>query len=510
MHPPVNKILSVSGHYAADSFAAANEVSGITLMEAAGAAVVQEIRERWSRRKTLVLCGPGNNGGDGFVVARLLQNVDWSVQVAVLGDPAAYRGDASRMLDLWDGLAGPLNGIIVGEFDLIVDAMFGAGLSRPLESEVRHLASELANTNKPVIAIDVPSGVLGDTGDFAEAAVKACLTVTFHRLKPAHVLEPSRSLCGEIVLADIGIPDGWQNGTDAHAELNTPSLWPHLPVSYSAETHKHRKGRLCIVSGGASASGAARLAAMAGLRSGAGLVTLLSPSAAMQVNAIHATAIMLKRFEGGEGLIDALDDRRATATVIGPGCGIGPATVECVIAATSREGALVLDADALTSFEAQPEHLFQHLREGDVLTPHEGEFRRLFPDILEAKLSKFERARMAAERAGCVIVYKGADTVIAAPDGRVRVNIHASPALATAGSGDVLAGMIGAFLGQGLDVFDAASAAAWLHGDAGIQLGEGLIAEDIPSALPTVFADLARQRKIIAARAALYASHKNA
>ena len=503
MHPPATKILSVDGHRAADSFAIGNGVPGLTLMEAAGQAVAAEIRRRWSPRPAQVLCGPGNNGGDGFVVARLLAAAGWPVTVALFGRREDYRGDAAAMLQRWDGPVIDLADVRPGEAGLIIDALFGAGLSRPLTGEPFKLAHRIVDTHSPVVAIDVPSGVFGDSGANGGCSFSAGLTVTFHRLKPAHVLEPGKSLCGEVVLADIGIPGGWESEADPVAALNDPSLWPDLPRLSPGHIHKHQRGRLCVVSGASDATGAARLAVQAGLRAGAGLVTLLSPPAALQVNAMHLTAVMLDRMKAAEDLIQALDARRATAAVIGPGCGVGEATRRLVFAATAREAALVLDADALTSFEGDADHLFSHLRTHDVLTPHDGEFRRLFPDLFSHARSKIERAKMAADRAGCTILYKGSDTVIASPEGRVRVNNHAGPDLATAGAGDVLAGIIGGLLARGASGFDAASAGAWLHGDAGLRLGQGLIAEDLADVLPQVFADLARRRRILAARNAL-------
>ncbi|MEE2524848.1 NAD(P)H-hydrate dehydratase [Hyphobacterium sp. HN65] len=512
MHPPATKILSVDGHRAADAFAIAQGVAGEQLMEAAGQAVADEIIKRWSPRPAVIFCGPGNNGGDGFVVARRLREHGWPVEVAALDPDHNWSGDAGQMARRWDAPVSLLAPELIAGKGLIVDAIFGAGLSRPVPEGVQKLIISAMERAIPVVAIDLPSGLQGDAGRSAGkklsrlvGAFAADLTVTFHCLKPAHLLQPGRSLCGEVVLADIGIPEGWEAEAPPLGEINTPDVWAHLPWGFETDIHKHRKGRLCVVSGAPSSTGAARLAALAGLRGGAGLVTLLSPPAAMQVNALHNTAIMVKRFEGPEGLLEALDERRATALVIGPGSGVGDETHDLVIAATAREAALVLDADALTSFESDPAHLFRHLRSDDVLTPHDGEFARLFPDIASGSLNKIERARAAATAAGCTVLLKGADTVIAHPECGVRVNIHASPALATAGSGDVLAGLAGAFLAQGYGGFEAASMAAWLHGDAGIRLGEGLIAEDLPAAIPNAVAELKRRRKTDAARKALTA-----
>lgn len=510
MHPPANKILSVDGHRAADAFAIAQGVSGEQLMETAGQAVAGEIRKRWSPRPVLVLCGPGNNGGDGFVIARLLAEQGWPVEVAAIDPDFKWPGDAGLMAERWAGDVLPIDPGRLDGKDLIVDALFGAGLTRPLQGAAFRLAHQHADSGIPLVAVDIPSGVSGDLGRPLDVAFQAVLTVTFHRLKPAHLLQPGRQLCGEIVLADIGIPEGWEAAVESLGEINDPAIWPRQPFDFNHGIHKHRKGRLSVVSGGASATGAARLAAEAGLRSGVGLVTLLSPPAAMQVNAMRSTAVMLQRFEDTEGFLDALDERRASGVVIGPGNGVGAETKERVVAATSRVGSVVLDADALTSFEGDAEHLFSHLRTGDVLTPHEGEFSRLFPDLIDGRLSKIDRARKAATAAGCTIVLKGADTVIAHPERGVRVNVHASPALATAGTGDVLAGLIGGLVAQGFGGFEAASMAAWLHGDAGIRLGEGLIAEDLPAAIPSSIFALKRRARIEAARKALTASANSA
>lgn len=504
MQPLANKILSVNGHRAADAFAVANGVDGVALMEAAGRAVADATERRWSPRFTLILCGPGNNGGDGFVIARHLAARGWPVEIAALGTTDEYKGDAAVMCARWKGPVRQLDDPDPRQFDLFVDALFGAGLTRPLEGQPLALAKALAESGKPVVAVDIPSGIHGDLGRPLETAFRADLTVTFHCLKPAHLLQPGRAMCGEIVLADIGIPASWETDAQPLGEINRPTAWKRQPFDVSPAVHKHRKGRLCVVSGGPSATGAARLAAEAGLRSGAGLVTLLSPPAAMQVNAMQVTAVMLRRFDDNEGFLAALDDRRATAVVIGPGNGVGSETRDRVIAASAREAAMVLDADALTSFSEQVDHLFEHLRTDDVLTPHDGEFARLFPDLADdVALSKIDRVRRAAGRAGCTVVLKGPDTVIAGPDGAVRVNVHAAAALATAGTGDVLAGLVGGLLAQGHDGFEAASMAVWLHGEAGLRLGDGLVAGDLPAILPAVFSDLRRRMKTIAARRAL-------
>lgn len=455
----------------------------LALMENAGRAVAEAITARWAKQPVLVLCGMGNNGGDGYVAARLLAEAGWPVRVAGLGQPAGPAGDAALR---WARPVEPLGAPPVE--GLIVDALFGAGLSRPLEGAAAAFAA--AADPARVIAVDLPSGVRGD-GMVLGPAFSARLTVTFARKKPAHLLYPSRARCGEIVLADIGIPAAAIAAAGAATWENQPGLWGDAFPWPSAETHKHRRGRVAVASGGPSRTGAARLSARGALRAGAGLVTVLSPPNAVLVNAAHLTAIMLDSVADE----NELAARAATfdAVVIGPAYGLGESTQRAVTALAAQNTTLLLDADALTSFADAPEKLFAVLHDKCVLTPHAGEFSRLFPDLSEG--SKLERARLAAARAGCVIVLKGPDTVIATPDGKVAVNVNAPPFLATAGSGDVLAGMIAGLAAQGMELWQAASAAVWLHGEAGAGLGPGLIAEDISEALPAVLARLRQTSK---------------
>ncbi|HMH66063.1 MAG TPA: NAD(P)H-hydrate dehydratase, partial [Rhizomicrobium sp.] len=367
---------------------------------------------------------------------------------------------------------------------LVVDALFGAGLSRPLEGAAAQLVESL--NDLPVVAIDMPSGVSGDTGQaLGGVYVTAALTVTFFRKKPGHLLLPGRALCGETVVADIGIPAEAAN-TDLHE--NTPALW-RFPQA-RLEGHKYTKGHCVVVSGPAHATGAARLAARAALRVGAGLVSVASPPEAVAVNAAHLTAIMVKVFEGAAGLGELLSDKRLNALVIGPGLGVGGETRALVDAALKSGAAIVLDADALTSFKDDPEALFNRLHDRCVLTPHDGEFERLFPGLLDEAASKVEAVRSAAARAGAVVLLKGADTVIAHPDGKAAINANAPPTLATAGAGDVLAGLIAGLLAQKMAAFDAAACGVWLHGAAATRFGPGLIAEDLPEMLPAVLAGL--------------------
>ncbi|HEY4941736.1 MAG TPA: NAD(P)H-hydrate dehydratase [Rhizomicrobium sp.] len=479
-----DEVLTVEQCYAADAYAAAHGVPTLDLMEQAGRAVADEIARRWTPRPIAVLCGPGNNGGDGFVAARHLNARGWDVWVETLTDIAALRGDAAQMARRWTGET-----IRIAESnrmaDLFVDALFGAGLSRPLEAEARRLAAASPKYKDRVIAIDVPSGLAGDSGKpLGDCAFDAGLTVTFFRRKPAHLLLPGRALCGEIVVADIGIPEAALDEIKPNLFENGPALWT-FPWP-KTDGHKYARGHCVVVSGPAHATGAARLAARGALRIGAGLVSVASPPDAVAVNAAALTAIMVKPFSGSRGLADLLKDERLNAVVIGPGCGIGLATEELAAAVLRTRAAAVLDADALTSFRDEPKVLFALLRQPAVLTPHEGEFERLFPRLLDRAPGKVEAVRAAAIAAKCVVLLKGADTVIAAPDGRAAINGNAPPALATAGSGDVLAGFIGGLLAQGVAPFEAAAMAVWLHGAAASQFGPGLIAEDLPEQLPAL------------------------
>jgi hydroxyethylthiazole kinase-like uncharacterized protein yjeF len=479
-----HEILTVTECYQADKYAAAHGTPTLTLMEHAGRAVADEICKRWSPRATAVLCGPGNNGGDGFVVARLLKEHGWNVWIETLAPTTALQGDAAATAKRWNGETHPI-AETNREPELFVDALFGAGLSRPLEGEARRLALASEQFADRVIAVDVPSGIHGDSGRaLGDVAFRAAVTVTFFRKKPAHVLMPACESCGEVVVADIGIPDAAASGV--HLFENTPELWRARFPFPKTSGHKYSRGHCVVISGPAHATGAARLAARGALRAGAGLVSVASPPDAVIVNAQHLTAIMVKPFSGASGLSDLLRDERYNAVVIGPGTGVGRATQELVAAVLASKASVVLDADALTSFKDDPTALLRLLRADCVLTPHEGEFERLFPGLLARSPSRIEAVRAAAAAAKCAVLLKGPDTTIARADGRAAVCTNAPPTLATAGSGDVLAGIIAGLMAQHLDSFDAACAGAWLHGEAANCFGIGLIAEDLPAMLPRV------------------------
>ena len=473
---------------AVDRLAAAGVVPVGGFMEAAGAAVAVAIGARWSMRPVTVLCGPGNNGGDGFVAARHLSAAGWPVTVALMGSRAALSGDAARAAGLWNGAMVPFTAKCLDGAGLVVDAIFGAGLSRPLSGAALTLVAALKDRPVPVCAIDVPSGVEGSTGAVLDGAAPADLTVTFFRRKPGHLLYPGRGLCGEVVLADIGTPASVLETVRPMAWQNDPALWLDNFPWPQTESYKYTRGEVFVL-GGETITGASRMTAMAASRAGAGMVTLAAPA---KVWSIYATSLMnaiVHSFDGAADFHEMLADVRRNVIAIGPGAGVGAATREFVLAALATRRTVVLDADALTSFAEAPEDLFSAIKGPCVLTPHAGEFKRLFHFTGD----KLHLARSAAEQCRAVIVLKGPDTVIAAPDGRAIINANAPPQLATGGSGDVLTGFVSAMLAQGMPAFEGAAAAVWLHGAAAAQFGLGMVADDLPDALPHVLQRLAAQ-----------------
>jgi len=480
-------ILTVAEMTAADKATIAAGTAGFTLMRRAGEAVADAAKAHWTPRPVIVLCGPGNNGGDGFVAAQALAEAGWSVTVALLGERERLKGDAALAAAAWTGPVVKLERAVLRPAELIIDAVFGAGLSKPVEGVVAETLRAAEASGRPIIAVDLPSGLSGDTAQPLGFAPKSALTVTFHRKKPAHVLEPGKDLCGEVVVADIGL-------TSAPTRLyeNGSALWGARFPWPTSVSHKHARGRLIVISGEMWSTGAARMAARAGLRIGAGLVTVLSPPDALLVNAAHLEAVMLRPFDTDIELETAAT--HADAAIIGPAAGVNEATVSNLFALARTGAAIVIDADALTAFRDDPEELFSVLDRDDVLTPHPGEFERVFPGVLKAAPERITAVRRAAARAHAVVLLKGSDTVIAAPDGRCCVNTNGSPWLATAGSGDVLAGFIGGLVAQGMDSFEAACAGAWIHARAGELHGPGLIAEDLPGLAPTVLRELYARR----------------
>ena len=482
---------------AADRFAIETGTPGMALMERAGLAVADAVTAtRPAGGRVVVAAGPGNNGGDGFVAARILAERGHAIRILLLGQRESLRGDAAEAARRWSGSVDAVDPAAIGDADIVVDALFGAGLARPVEGAAAELIAAINASGVPVVAVDLPSGISGRTGAVMGAAIRATRTVTFFRRKPGHVLLPGRLHCGPVEVADIGIPAAALDPIGPKTFVNAPALWGELFPIPRPDAHKYARGHTVAVSGGLAATGAARLAARAALRAGAGLVTIASPREALAVNAAAALAVMVRPVDGADQLAALLADRRLNAVVLGPGGGVGPAMREQVRTALSGERAVVLDADALTSFEDDPAALFGAVKaRGDaptVMTPHDGEFSRLFKkysDVIDVP-SKLEKVMAAAKTAGAVVLLKGPDTVVGSPDGRAAVAENAPPWLATAGSGDVLAGLIGGLLAQRMPGFEAACTAVWLHGEAGNAAGPGMIAEDLPEALPAIYRGL--------------------
>ena len=476
-------LLTVEEMYRADRFAVEHGVAGIDLMDNAGRAVAEAVMAREEARPVRVLCGPGNNGGDGFVAARILRQAGWSVSLSLLGLPEKIAGDAAHHMGLWDG---PVEELAVANIEpsaIVIDALFGAGLARPLEGRARDVVRRINDKRVVAYAVDVPSGLSGDTGAIiGDTALQAKVTVTFFRAKPGHLLLPGRMICGEVLVADIGIPSAALEEIGPASFRNDRTLWEKAIPRRDPTSHKYRFGH-ALISSGPQMIGASILAARAALRIGAGLVTIAAAPAAWAACAAALPSAICRRMEQETDFGDLLDDDRINSVLIGPGAGVTPETRERVLSAARAQKSLVLDADALTAFAEQPSDLFAVARGQKVLTPHEGEFTRLFPGLTGSKL---ERARAAATIADAVLLLKGADTVIARPDGRAVICDNAPPWLATAGAGDVLAGLVAGLLAQGLAPFEAAAAAAWIHGEAAGAFGPGMIAQDLTDAIPRV------------------------
>jgi len=486
----------------ADRRTIASGVPGAELMENAGAAVAEAvIRRHPPGSKVAVVAGPGNNGGDGFVAARHLAAAGFRVRVCLIGAPDRLKGDAAWAAGRWGGAVASAPDL--ADAAVIIDALFGAGLDRPVSGDALAAIEAMNAVGCPIVAVDLASGINGTTGAVMGAAVRASESVTFFRKKPGHLLLPGRIYCGPVSVVEIGI------GADVLAAIkpatfeNTMELWRgRFPVP-GVEGHKYSRGHAVVVSGGMSHTGAARLAAMAALRGGAGLVTIASPRAALAVNAAGSLAVMVRPVDGAAEFEMLLSDKRFNAVAIGPGAGVGAATREMVMASLRGERTVVIDADGLTSFAPGAEEGGQGGADNDrdelfaalaangkvVLTPHAGEFHRLFDGTIPAG-AKTDQARAAARRSGAVVVFKGADTVIAAPDGRAAINANAPPWLATAGTGDVLAGLTAGLLAQGMPPFEAACAAVWIHGEAANSAGPGMISEDLAPRIPEVYARL--------------------
>ena len=483
-----HEILTTEQMISADTETSLNGTAAHVLMGNVGRAVVVELTKRWRAQPTRVLCGPGNNGGDGFVIARLLKERGWPVKLSLLGNLNSLSGDALRMAKRWKGETEALDISCLNNETLIVDALFGAGLTREVKGPAAHIVNEINERKLTCVAVDIPSGVAANTGEILGVAPQCELTVTFFRKKPGHLLYPGRGLCGQISLVNIGISEKVLTNIKPNTAQNDPKLWLAQYPWPQISNHKFTRGSV-LIAAGALMTGATRLAARAASRIGAGVVTIASSEEVSNVFAGDDPSFLVKSYAGGKEFASLLKDERLNTLLIGPGAGVKPETADLVLQALGTNKSVVLDADALTVFKECQEDLFKAIPKSNVvLTPHDGEFSRLF-DISGDKLA---RCRKAAEKSGAVVLLKGPDTVIAAPDGRAIINCNAPPTLATAGAGDVLAGLIAGLLAQGMNPFFAASAACWVHGRAAIEYGPGLIASDLPEFIPTVLKDLKR------------------
>ena len=487
------EVLTTAEMERADRLTIAAGTPGFALMLSAGQAVAEAAMLLVEEGAILVVAGPGNNGGDGFVVAAELAARGREVSVILLCDRDSLQGDAASAAKGWKHPVLPFNPQAIGKPALIIDALFGAGLNRPVTGEPHDVIEAINANGAPVLAVDLPSGINGTSGAVMGVAVRATDTVTFFRRKPAHLLLPGRIHCGRVQVADIGIDPHVLEEIRPQTFENIPQTWREAFPVPRIDGHKYARGHVIVVSGDIAATGAARMSARGSLRAGAGLVTLASPRDALAVNAAALTAVMVRPIDTVVEFAELLADRRFNACVIGPGAGLGERTRNFVLTALSAKRGLVLDADALTSFAEAPDRLFEAIKASHdpqvVLTPHEGEFPRLFSDISNKHplRSKLERVRAAAERSGAVVLLKGPDTVVASPDGRATIAANAPPWLATAGAGDVLSGIIAGLLAQGVAAFEAASIGVWMHGEAAREAGPGLIAEDLPEVMPAVF-----------------------
>ncbi|MCZ8185899.1 MAG: NAD(P)H-hydrate dehydratase [Beijerinckiaceae bacterium] len=486
LFPP--ELLSNAAMARADASAVRRGMPVLDLMEKAGRAVADAVP---FFAPVAVLCGHGNNGGDGYAAARHLARTGLDVTIFARRMPEP--GSAAAEMAARAGCPiRPLIDFLPHVRMIIIDALYGAGLSRPIEGEEAAAIARAATSGAFIVAVDVPSGLSGDTGQAAGPVLPADRTVTFFRTKPGHWLQPGRRLCGTLFLAQIGLDRGDLPADPAEPPLliNSPSLWKTVMPALNPEIHKFRKGHVLVMSGPEFRTGAARLSAMAALHAGAGLVTLAGDAAALRVHAAQLTAVMLaeirqqesREASAGTDLPELLASSRLSAALIGPAAGTGAATKRNLAILLEAGLPVVIDADAITALDGRPEWLAARNRAGAVLTPHAGEFARLFGT--DRTGSKVEITRAAARLSGCVVVHKGPDTIIAAPDGRAAINITGGTELATAGSGDVLAGIIAAHLGAGLPPFEAASAAVYRHAEAGQRLGPGLTADALAKAVP--------------------------
>jgi ADP-dependent NAD(P)H-hydrate dehydratase / NAD(P)H-hydrate epimerase len=475
----------------ADSLVIESGVSGFDLMKRAGEGVADFIHIYYPGRNVLVLCGSGNNGGDGFIAAKKLQNGGHNVRLACLAPKDKLKNDALRAAQQWDGEIFPFENLTIDSGELIVDAVFGTGLVRDFIPPVKEIFEQIKNLNSDVVAVDIPSGVNGSTGESLSLTPHARHTITFCRRKIGHVLLPGREFSGTVHVVDIGIPDEVVEQVGSTATENRPHLWRSSLRRKTASCHKYDYGH-AILYGGPRMTGAACMSAYAALRTGAGVCTIVANPDTADIYRHYMPNIMYEPIEALKDFDTHLADGRRNAVLMGPGAGQeNRADLKRLIESVCkrRDRKIVLDADALTVFADNPEVLYRMLRnrENVVLTPHEGEFAKIFPGIQGTKI---ERAEQASVLTNATIVLKGFESVIAAPGRKSVVNTYSSPYLATAGSGDVLAGIIVGFIAQNVPVFESSCAAVWLHSEAARAFGPGLVATDIIELIPAIIGKL--------------------
>lgn len=466
------------------------DMEGKTLLENAGDQVAEVLLQQFQPCPTLILCGPGNNGGDGYVVANHLRTAGFEVTLLQFGAPK--NGSAAEMIAKeWQGKAIAFDEkkaiSLLKSYDLYVDAIFGTGLSRTLPEPLLRFIQALNQVKAPIISIDIPTGVDAETGQLHGGAIKATHTVTFTTRKVGHMLFPGRAYAGEVIVKNIGLPEKLLTTVVPYIFRNIPDLWQSkLPLKKAAKQltmHKHQHGKLMVASDAESMTGATRLAALGAARTGVGIVHLAVPEATAMVYTLTQASWIIHKNEKAETLRELLKQVKPEAVLVGPGFGLDSQIHHYIEIMLKSRIACVLDADALTAYAGQAEELGNLVKGPLIITPHEGEFARLFPNL---KGSKIERAGEAAHILNGIVVLKGADTVIAAPSKLTVINDNAPWWLATAGSGDILAGMIAGFLAQGMPAFDAACAATWIHSEAANAFGPGMIAEDILPQLPKI------------------------
>ncbi len=476
-----------------DAAAIKSGVSGNSLMETAGHAVADVITDYIGTPleaggTVIILCGPGNNGGDGFVVARHLDEWGYPVSLRCSVLPSKLKGDAKTAASKWRGAVEPMSSSGFEDAAVIVDCLFGTGINKPIEGELADIINAANRSEAFILAVDMPSGLCTDTGRPLGVCIEAGATVTFNFKKPGHAIVPGRYLCGgnsNIHTVDIGVPDKILSTVTSSESENLPTLWgSDFPFS-GPQTHKYGRGHMLVLGGKEPTLGASRLASLAGLRVGAGLVTLAAPSETYPVQASALMDIMVRRFDSAFGFIGIVNDPRIKAVLVGPGAGRGEKTVELVKQVGGKNKALVLDADALASLVGRSDIITELKSPEVVLTPHEGEFSKLFPDLPYSE-DRVAAVRAAAKRTNTVVVLKGVSTIVACPDGRACIATNAPSWLSVGGTGDVLSGLICGLITQGMPSFEAASAGVWLHGEAGLVAGRGLIASDLLDVIPRV------------------------